>query len=103
MKKLLCMVVALIMALTAMAAMAETTDLPRNETVYFGGQQWGTVNAYNPIGANQNNAMAIANATSGTRTIMFETLYMFNLLDAASPRCWPMATWSGTTTRLRSP
>ena len=83
MKKLLCMVVALIMALTAMAAMAETTDLPRNETVYFGGQQWGTVNAYNPIGANQNNAMAIANATSGTRTIMFETLYMFNLLDGS--------------------
>ena len=83
MKKLLCMVVALMLALTAIGALAEATDLPRNETVYFGGQQWGTVNAYNPIGANQNNAMAIANATSGTRTVMFETLYMFNLLDGS--------------------
>ena len=70
-------------AFSAMAENVETTELPRNETVYFGGQQWGTVNSYSPIGANQNNAMAIATATSGTRTVMFETLYMFNLLDGS--------------------
>ena len=23
-------------------------DLPRNETLYFGGQQWGEVNSWNP-------------------------------------------------------
>ena len=38
-------------AFSAMAENVETTELPRNETVYFGGQQWGTVNSYSPIGA----------------------------------------------------
>lgn len=67
-------------------APAETTpggDLPRNETLYFAGQQWGTVNSWNVIGTNQNNAMAIAGSASGYRTIMFETLYMYNPLDGS--------------------
>lgn len=54
--------------------------LPRDETLYFAGQQWGTVNSWNVIGTNQNNAMALA-AGAGYRTIMFETLYMWNILD----------------------
>ena len=58
-------------------------DLPRNETLYFAGQQWGTVNSWNVIGTNQNNAMAIAGSASGYRTIMFETLYMYNPLDGS--------------------
>ena len=65
-------------------APSETTpggDLPRTETLYFAGQQWGTVNSWNVIGTNQNNAMAIAGTASGYRTIMFETLYMYNPLD----------------------
>ena len=57
------------------------TDLPRNETLYFAGQQWGTVNSWNVIGTNQNNAMAIAGGASGYRTLMFETLYMYNPLN----------------------
>ena len=56
-----------------------TTDLPRDETLYFAGQQWGTVNSWNIIGTNQNNAMAIA-AGAGYRTTMFETLYMWNVM-----------------------
>ena len=56
------------------------SDLPRTETLYFGGQQWGEVTSWNPVGANQNNAMAIANSASGSRTVMFETLYMYNFL-----------------------
>ena len=44
-------------------------DLPRNETLYFGGQQWGEVNSWNPVGANQNNAMAIASNAAGSRTV----------------------------------
>ncbi len=56
-------------------------DLPRAETLYFAGQQWGTVNSWNVIGTNQNNAMAIAGTASGYRTLMFETLYMYNPLD----------------------
>lgn len=55
-------------------------DLPRAETLYFGGQQWGEVNSWNPVGANQNNAMAIASSAAGSRTVMFETLYMYNFL-----------------------
>ena len=60
---------------------ADENELPRNETLYFAGQQWGTVNSWNVIGTNQNNAMAIAGGASGYRTLMFETLYMYNPLD----------------------
>lgn len=62
-------------------APADPNVLPRNETLYFAGQQWGTVNSWNVIGTNQNNAMAIAGGASGYRTLMFETLYMYNPLD----------------------
>ncbi len=81
MKKLLCLVLALMLALAAIGAMAEVTDLPREETLYFAGQQWGSVNSWNIIGTNQNNSMAIAGGASGYRTLMFETLYMYNFLN----------------------
>ena len=55
--------------------------LPRNETLYFAGQQWGAVNSWNIIGTNQNNSMAIAGGSSGYRTLMFETLYMYNFMN----------------------
>ena len=59
MKKLLTLVIALVMAISMIAvAGAEVTDLPRNETLYFGGQQWGPVIGHNPLSANMNNAMA---------------------------------------------
>lgn len=58
-------------------------QLPRNETMYFGGQQWGAVNGWNPMGDNNNNAMALASSGSGSRTVMFETLYMYNFLDGS--------------------
>ena len=64
----------------AAEAPADENELPRNETLYFAGQQWGTVNSWNIIGTNQNNAMAIAGGASGYRTLMFETLYMYNPL-----------------------
>ncbi|MBO4903254.1 MAG: ABC transporter substrate-binding protein [Lachnospiraceae bacterium] len=62
-------------------------ELPRNETLYFAGQQWGTVNSWNVIGVNQNNSMAIAGGASGYRTLMFETLYMY---DPLSGKCLPL-------------
>ncbi len=80
---------ALVLALTMLCSMfvgacAETiAELPRNETLYFAGQQWGTVNGYNPIGNDNNNALAIADSASGSRIIMFETLYMYNFLDGS--------------------
>ena len=55
--------------------------LPREETLYFAGQQWGAVNSWNVVGTNQNNAMAIAGNAGGYRTTMFETLFMYNPLS----------------------
>jgi peptide/nickel transport system substrate-binding protein len=54
--------------------------LPRNETLYFNGQQWGPVVGWNPYSNSNNNAMAIAQQDSA-RVIMFETPYLYNMLD----------------------
>ena len=60
----------------------DTVILPREETLYFAGQQWGPVASWNVIGANQNNSMAIAGmGAGGYRTLMFETLYMYNCMN----------------------
>ena len=74
---------ALVLALSFAAAVCaeEVHDLPREETLYFGGQQWGPINGWNPLSSNMNNGMASAAAPRGSRTVMFETLYMFNILD----------------------
>lgn len=68
---------------TTEAAEEETTDgesTPRNETLYFAGQQWGTVNDWNPFSANSNNAMGIGQ-TDAARILIYETLFMFNQND----------------------
>ena len=57
------------------------TNLPRNETLYFGGQQWGAVKQWNPYSADANNALIINSSNVSARMTMFETLYMYNLLD----------------------
>jgi peptide/nickel transport system substrate-binding protein len=58
----------------------ETGALPRNETMYFNGQQWGPVSCWNPYSSNCNNAMAIAQQDNA-RVLMFETPYLYNMLD----------------------
>lgn len=58
-----------------------TGELPREETLYYAGLQWGAVNGWNPLSDDMNNAMAITQAAGGSRTPMFETLYMYNMLD----------------------
>jgi peptide/nickel transport system substrate-binding protein len=55
-------------------------ELPRDETLYFNGQQWGAVVCWNPYVSTCNNAMAIVQADSA-RTTMFETPYLYNMLD----------------------
>ncbi|MCJ7695097.1 MAG: ABC transporter substrate-binding protein [Anaerolineaceae bacterium] len=62
----------------AVASMAAV--LPRNETLYFNGQQWGPVVGWNPYSSSMNNAMAVGEMDS-SRVIMFETLYMYNMID----------------------
>lgn len=63
---------------------AKTTDdkttQPRNESLYFNGQQWKPINDWNPLSSNSNNAMGVSQKDSA-RTLVYETLYMYNMLD----------------------
>ena len=54
--------------------------LPRKETMYFNGQQWGSVVCWNPYSSSCNNAMTIAQQDNA-RVLMFETPYLYNMLD----------------------
>ncbi len=64
----------------APAAPAAASELPRNETLYFNGQQWGPVVCWNPYSSSCNNAMAISQGDNA-RVTMFETPYLYNMLD----------------------
>jgi peptide/nickel transport system substrate-binding protein len=55
-------------------------SLPRNETLYFNGQQWGAVVCWNPYSSSCNNALGIAQQDNA-RVVMFETPYLYNMLD----------------------
>jgi peptide/nickel transport system substrate-binding protein len=48
--------------------------------MYFNGQQWGPVVCWNPYVSTCNNAMAIVQGDSA-RVTMFETPYLYNMLD----------------------
>jgi peptide/nickel transport system substrate-binding protein len=61
----------------------DPTALPREETLYFNGQQWGPVACWNPYSSSCNNAMAIAQQDNA-RVIMFESPYLYNMLDGKS-------------------
>ena len=72
-------------------------SLPRNETMYFNGQQWGSVVCWNPYSSSCNNAMAIGQQDSA-RVLMFETPYVYDMLDgqqypllADGPYAWNTA------------
>ena len=62
------------------AGPADPNSLPRAETLYFNGQQWGPVTCWNPYVSTCNNAMAIAEQDNA-RVTMFETPYLYNMLD----------------------
>ncbi len=62
------------------AEAADPNALPRNETLYSNGQQWGAVVGWNPFSNSNNNAMAVAQQDNA-RVIMFETPYLYNMLD----------------------
>jgi len=91
MKKLFLVVSAVIIASMVLAgcgALAQPTvdpaevvkNLPRNETLYFNGQQWGPVTCWNPYVSTCNNALGIGEQDNA-RVIMFETPYLYNMLD----------------------
>lgn len=96
-------------------AAADLNALPRSETLYFNGQQWDSVVGWNPYSSSNNNAMAIAQQDNA-RVTMFETPYLYNMLDgkqypllADGPYAWddgmtqitfkikPAARWSDGT------
>lgn len=53
--------------------------LPRNETLYFNGWQWGAVVGWNPYSNSNNNGMVTMSQMG--RVIMFETPYLYNMLN----------------------
>jgi peptide/nickel transport system substrate-binding protein len=59
---------------------ADPNSLPRDQTLYFNGQQWGSVVGWNPYSSSNNNAMAVSQQDSA-RVTMFETPYLYNMLD----------------------
>jgi peptide/nickel transport system substrate-binding protein len=68
------------MAVSIAPSLAQDTSLPRNETLYINGQQWGAVVGWNPYSSNNNNALAIAQQDNA-RVLMFETPYLYDMLD----------------------
>jgi len=69
-----------ITATPAPAAKPAAGSLPRNETLYSNGQQWGAVVGWNPYSTSNNNAMAV-NQQDSARVTMFETPYLYDMLD----------------------
>ncbi len=79
--RLVSLFLVLLMALALVpSSLAQDTSLPRNETLYFNGQQWGAVVGWNPYSSNNNNAMAISQQDNA-RVLMFESPYLYNMLD----------------------
>jgi len=75
------------------AQAATAYNLPRNETLYFNGLQWGTPAGNNPYG-NVNNTWA----GSGHRQLQYETLFTYNLLDGKLyAQIGDSYSWSGQT------
>ncbi len=60
-------------------AASVAASLPRNETLYFSGQQWGAINDYNPFSSNPNNWWVEQN--DDARVMVYETLFMYNQND----------------------
>jgi peptide/nickel transport system substrate-binding protein len=76
---ILLVMVLLALVITPLHAQDDVT-LPRNETLYFNGQQWGAVVGWNPYSNSNNNAMGTTDGDSA-RVVMFESPYLYNMLD----------------------
>ncbi len=78
MRKVLSLVLAIAMILSmASVSFAEgATEIPRNESLVFNGQQWGTPANYNPF-ALSNTAFPMGD---NNRNVIYESLYMYNML-----------------------
>jgi peptide/nickel transport system substrate-binding protein len=80
---LVCVVPAMLFATGAQETASGTTkvsSLPRSETLYFNGLQWGTAASHNPIGASGVDAF-ITNNNAIPRLVIYETLFAYNQMD----------------------
>ena len=72
-------------------ASAASLKLPRKETLFYSGIQWGAVRGNNPYMANPNNI-----AMDSHRQLSFETLFAYNLLDGKNyPQVGDSYEWKG--------
>ena len=83
------------------APVAPGEELPRDQTLYFNGQQWSAVVGWNPYSSSMNNAMAVG-AKDAARVIMFESPYLYDMMDGKS---YPLLadgpyTWNADMTEL---
>ena len=58
---------------------ADDGTLPRDQTVYWGGLQWGVINNWNPLSSTSNNWI-IQQRSLGARELMFESPYMYDFM-----------------------
>jgi peptide/nickel transport system substrate-binding protein len=86
----------------AEAPAADANALPRNETLYFNGQQWGSVVGWNPYSSSNNNAMAICPAVTTPASSCSRRPICTTCSTASSIRCWPTATttWNDARTEI---
>jgi peptide/nickel transport system substrate-binding protein len=69
------------------------SQLPRNQTLYFNGIQWGSPVALSPYHGNRNYGFV-----DTQRQVVFETLFVYNPLDAKLyPQIGDSYTWNGRT------
>jgi len=78
----------------ATGAPATPYNLPRNETLYYNGLQWGAVRGNNPYMAVSNNAFMMNDQFQ----TVFESLFIWNQLDGKLyPQLGTSYAWSGQT------
>lgn len=78
------LVICMVFALSISAFAYESIELPRETTLFICGMQKGTPASWNPIAKNQNNPLVFGESEFGARETMFETLYMFNILNGSA-------------------
>jgi peptide/nickel transport system substrate-binding protein len=73
---------------------AALSSLPRKETLYINGLLWGAPTHFNPF--NVDSSFGITPFTPVSRQLIYETLFIFNLLDAKLyPQLAESYTWNG--------
>ena len=88
-KRLLIGMLALLLVSLSMSLVVAQEELPRNETLYIGGFQWGPPSTFNPLNSNP------TWPTNGAHKQIYETLFVFNIVTGnLDPLLAADVTWS---------